>query len=260
MDNKNTNDNNWNNTKNNKWSKNILVLIVILLICLCIGIMYQNILTNKSNISDEEYIKAKEEFQKELEEKRQNYTFHEKLIYGEKINIAIINSSIRNKDTANFYPFNTLYTYIRKYNSNSNIYEFNSINLENINNLINETDNNENNQNSNLIKSCNLFLISFNKYAEDYDIQDLKNLIENIQYLNDKNIIFITVETGENETKINKLKDISDDKNIYFMDMRKDLLDSENTDIEIIKNNGFTESKKSTLYCNLIKDKIEELN
>ena len=153
MDNKNTDDNNWNNTKNNKWSKNILVLIVILLICLCIGIMYQKILTNKSNISDEEYIKAKEEFQKELEEKRQNYTFHEKLIYGEKINIAIINSSIRNKDTANFYPFNTLYTYIRKYNSNSNIYEFNSINLENINNLINETDDNENNQNSNLIKS-----------------------------------------------------------------------------------------------------------
>lgn len=260
MNNKNFNNednNNWNNKKKYNYKKSISILLVILLTCICLGIIYQKATNYRANISDEEYLKAKEEFQKELEAKKQKYSFYEKLTYGEKINIAIINSSMRHDSTSTIYPFNSLYTYIKKYNSNSNIYEFNSTNLNNITDSINKSDDSE--DNTNLIKSCNMYIISVNKNTESYDIETYNNLIDSILNLNNKNIIFITIESSDKDSKIDSIKNLCNKDNIYFLDMRQTLLDAENNDISVIKNNTFTESTKNTSYCTLIIEKIESL-
>lgn len=263
MNNDNMN-NNWNNKKKLNYKKTILLLLIILLCCICLGVLYQKFTTHKSNMTDEEYIKAKEEFQRELEEKRQNYSFYEKLIYGEKINIAIINSSLRNENIGTAYPFNSLYTYIKKYNSSSNIYEFSSNKLSTLTDSINKNNDNRNDDNKNkdnpsYIKSCDMYIISINETTENYDIETYDNLIDSILSLNNKNIIFIAVESGNNESKINKIKSLSNKDNTYYIDMRQTLLDSHNNDINIIKNNNATETKESISYCKLIIDKIEDL-
>ena len=104
-----------------------------------------------------------------------------------------------------------------------------------------------------------MYIISINETTENYDIETYDNLIDSILSLNNKNIIFIAVESGNNESKINKIKSLSNKDNTYYIDMRQTLLDSHNNDINIIKNNNATENKESISYCKLIIDKIEDL-
>lgn len=222
-------------TKRNKKKKIILILIIVLVILLIIGVAYERLFSSSSPISDEEYLKIKEEYQEEINDKKQNYTLNEKIIYGEEIKAVFINSSLRNNEiisSNNIYPFANFLNFLKGYNSNSSIYEINTNNIENINKAIDNIDEPDNE--FSILKYTDLIVIA----CSDTQSSSYDQLLKKISEINTKKVkIFITVEASINNDKKQQLRVFCNDRDYTLIDLSGELNEAKNSDIHITKNN-----------------------